>query len=283
MSLTHPPFARLVAGALGALVLAGCSAPAPRAERAAQLETQLAALRDANAAGEFVRAADEAERLLAQIDRSDALGARAALDVALEAGEAHARLAVSAPFLREPDADGVWQVSPIAHRMAMARYYALARSLSRRAEVRDDQESLAEALRGADLKEFAFHAQLGLEPSCRAFIQRASELHDPRRASELFQRMPLAGLRPWLYAELFEHQRSRDERAAFRFAVMAIDEAPSASGFGAARVAQLERWIASESSLEFHCPKCDLAVNPGLRACPNDRTPNVEFVGRKRL
>ena len=45
----------------------------------------------------------------------------------------------------------------------------------------------------------------------------------------------------------------------------------------------LERWIAGESTLEFHCPKCDLLVAPGLRACPNDRTPNVEFAGRKRL
>ncbi len=283
MSLKHSLLVRACAASLGAIALMACTASAPRPGRAALLEEQVSAVRDANNAGEFVRAVEQAERVLAQTDRSDPLGARACLDAALEAGEAHARLALSSPYLREPDADGVWQVSPIAHRVAMTRYYALARSLARRASAVGDLESLTDALRAADLREFALHAQLGLEPSCRAFVQRASELHNPRSAAELFQRMPLAGLRPWLYAELFDYQRARDERAAYRFAVMAIDEAPSATGFGARRVAQLERWIASEASLEFHCPKCDLAVNPGLRACPNDRTPNVDFVGRKRL
>lgn len=283
MSPKHSPRARLGAAALAAVSLLACSAPAPRAERAALLDEEVAALCDANAAGEFVRTVEQAERFLAQTDRSDALGARASLQAALEAGRAHARLAVTAPYLREPDADGVWQLSPIAHRMAMARYFSLARSLARRAATVEGAEELSEALRGADLAEFAFHAQLGLEPSCRAYMQRESELHDPRVAAELFQRLPLAGLRPWLYAELFDYQRARDERAAYRFAIMAIDEAPSATGFSAQRVAQLERWITGECSLEFHCPQCDLAVNPGLRACPNDRTPNVEFVGRKRL
>ncbi len=247
-------------------------------------EAELAAISDANSTGDFFRAIEQADEVLALADKGAPQGALARFSAAMLAAEAHWRAASGAPFLREPDAAGVRQLSPVAHLMAATNYLAIARSAAPRAALADPADSVAVALRNANLIELVVHSRLGLRASVNAFLQRSPELHDAKACADLARNAPLAGRRPWLYSALFDYQRGRDETQAYRFAVMCIDEAPSAGAdFDPQRSRELERWILRDASLEFHCPKCDLAVNPGLRACPNDRTPNVDFLGRKRL
>lgn len=271
-----------------ALGSGGCRSTAPQVGAALPAPEALESISEANQNGEFVRALGEADALIAASDLRSPAGARTGFTAALLAAQAQLSCANSAAFLRERDSDGVWQLSSVAHSVAAMRYFALARSLAPRAaraslEGRPADE-VANGLRDANLVELALHARLGLRASVNSFLRRSPQLHDAKACVELAMQAPLAGRRPWLYAALFEFLRQEDERQAFRFAVLAIDEAPAAGpDFGAARVAELERWILSESSLEYHCPRCDLGVNPGLRACPNDRTPNFDFVGRKRL
>lgn len=277
----------LVALAL-AFGASACRSSPPQPAASTLAPQALESIADAQANGEFVRALQEADALIDASDLRSPEGARAGFAAALLAAQAQLSCANSAAYLRERDADGVWQLSPLAHSVAAMRYFAVARSLAplaARASLEGHSaEDVARGLREANLLELALHARLGLRASVNAFLRRSPQLHDAKACVELAMQTPLAGRRPWLYAALFEFLRQQDEARAFRFAVLAIDEAPAAGpDFGAARVAELERWIQSESSLEFHCPRCDLGVSPGLRACANDRTPNFEFVGRKRL
>jgi hypothetical protein len=290
---THPRFGFLAGFVLVAAGLGGCSAtPAasgsesgpPSSSEKPVFETELAAILDASGSGDFYRAIEQADGVLALADKSTSQGALARFSAAMLAAEAHWRAASGAPFLREPDAAGVRQLSPVAHLMAVTNYLAIARSAAPRAALAEPADSVAVALRNANLIELVVHSRLGLRASVNAFLQRSPELHDAKVCADFAVNAPLAGRRPWLYSALFDYQRGRDEVQAYRFAVLCIDEAPSAGAdFDPQRVLELERWILRDASLEFHCPKCDLPVNPGLRACPNDRTPNVDFVGRKRL
>lgn len=271
----------LAAATLGVLFGACRSAPTSEPfDASAAIEESF----DAAANGDFETAAARAEQVLMRCDRSTSQGSLDSFRAALSAADAHWRAAAGAPFLREPSASGEPTPSSTAHALETMHYFAIARSVAPRAVGAANEAEIATALREANLMELALHSQLGLRSSAQAVLARSPHLHDARACADLATRAPLAGRRPWLYLALFEFQRSRDEMEAYRFAVMAIDEAPSAApGFDAQRVAELERWILGESTLEYHCPRCDLAVTPALRACPNDRTPNVEFVGRKRL
>jgi hypothetical protein len=277
-------FVRLAGVALAAF-LVGCNAtPAESGPEKPVFEAEVAAIFDATGSGDFFRAIEQADGVLALADKRTAQGALARFSAAMLAAEAHWRAASGAPFLREPDAAGVRQLSPVAHLVAATKYLAIARSAAPRAALAKPADSLPEALRNANLMELVIHSRLGLRASVNAFVQRSPELHDAKACAEFAVNAPLAGRRPWLYSALFDYQRGRDQVQAYRFAVMCIDEAPSAGvEFDPQRAVELERWILNESALEFHCPKCDLLVNPGLRACPNDRTQNVDFVGRKRL
>lgn len=274
---------------LGAALSSGsCRSTAPQAARATPAPQALESIADANAKGEFVRALQEADALILASDLRSPEGARAGFAAALLAAQAQLSCANTSAFLRERDSDGVWQLSTVAHSVAAMRYFAQARTLAPRAARATlegyPREDVARGLRDANMLELALHSRLGLRASVNAFLRRAPQLHDAATCRDFATQAPLAGRRPWVYLALFDFLRQQDERQAFRFAVLAIDEAPAAGpDFGAARVAELERWILRESSLEYHCPRCDLGVNPGLRACANDRTPNFDFVGRKRL
>jgi len=259
----------------------GCATARPDVTREA-LARDLAQAREAQARDDAQRALDLASGVLSNTSAADADSAALRFDAAMLAARVHLRAASETPFLREPRALGVPAASAVAHSMAAARCFELARRCASAAQ-RGGAADVAAELELANLAELAFHARLGLNASCTAFLQRAPELANATSAAERSARPELKRDRAWLYSALFEHVRNRDELEAYRFAVLAIEESSAARGFDARRVARLERWIASESTLEFHCPKCDLLVAPGLRACPNDRTPNAEFAGRKRL
>jgi len=260
---------------------AGCATerPAPTREILAR---ELAQAREAQQRDDAQRALELASGILSNTRAADSDSAALRFEAAMLAARVHLRAASETPFLREPRASGVPGPSAVAHSMAATRCFELARRCANAAQ-RGGASDVAAELELANLAELAFHSRLGLGASCNVFLQRAPELADAKSAAERFARSELARDRAWLYLALFETTRNRNELEAYRFAVLAIEESSAARGFDVRRVARLERWIASEATLEFQCPKCDLLVAPGLRACPNDRTPNAEFVGRKRL
>lgn len=263
-------------------LFAACAVSQPRP--IPRYTEQVDAAFTAAADGEYQRAVGEAEAVLHLADPRTPEGAQDFFRAALAAADAHVRAAQAAPFLLEPAAAGVRLPSKTAHWVAATRYFGIARSVAPRAATTENAAEIGKALRDANLVELSLHSRLGLAPSIRAFLARTPELQDSKACVSAAMQAPLAGSRPWVYLALFDYQRERDQRQAYRFAVLTLDEAPSAGdALDPHRLAELENWILRESTLEFHCPKCDLAVSPALHACPSDRTPNVEFVGRKRL
>jgi len=268
--------------ALAALLCAACasSKPKPVVRYVEQVDAATAAVSEGN----FQGAVEAADAVLREADARSPEGAADFFRAALVAANAHLSAARATPFLTEPGPSGAEVPSKVAHWVAATRCYAGARAVAVRAATRDNADEIGAALSEANLVELSLHSRLGLTSSVNAFLARHPSLHDADACVAAARDASLNGARPWVYLALFDFQRSRDERQAYRFAILTIDEAPTAADkLDPRRLAELERWILRDSSLEFHCPKCDLVVSPALHACPSDRTPNLDFVGRKRL
>lgn len=181
----------------------------------------------------------------------------------------------------------------LSEMVALTMYADLAREVAPAARAAEGAQALPVGLAGLDvdraleyldLAELAVHARLGFRTSVARVLERESR---PPTPDELHERVERAGLDadlvPAVELAMFRYLRTKDEALAYRYGALALDRSAARSDvLDPHERAEIETWIERGSALEFHCPKCDLVVVPRLRACPNDQTPNPEFVSRRR-
>jgi hypothetical protein len=212
-----------------------------------------------------------------------------------EGGEALQRFAAAFVAARAHARSFAAATDELSDMVALTMYADLAREVASeaRAAEADSGKTLPVGLAGLDvdraleyldLAELAVHARLGFRTSVARVLERESRPPDP---DELHERMERADLDPDLVPAvelaLFRYLRNKDQALAYRYGALALDRSAARSDVLDPRErSEIEGWIERGSELEFHCPKCDLAVVAKLRACPNDQTPNAEFVSRRR-
>lgn len=85
--------------------------------------------------------------------------------------------------------------------------------------------------------------------------------------------------RPWLLWSLFQHQKVRDERVAYRFGIRARELGRSVAGsFPAARGDEIVHWIQSESKFVFKST-AGVEFDPKAERCSQTGEPNISFRG----
>jgi hypothetical protein len=207
----------------------------------------------------------ELERELAQIDPSRRETALRMFTVAFEAVQEHAA--------------ALGGSDDVPHLVAISMYADVARSAASAETTGSIAGEVAQELERLDWLELAAHARLGFESSAAEFLARRGGSSDFPSTSKAVDDAALPpALEPWAFVALFRFERARDERLAMRLAATALDRGADRAG----ELSELERWLEHDSTLEFHCPKCDCALVASLRACPSDQTPNAEFVARPR-
>lgn len=164
--------------------------------------------------------------------------------------------------------------------VSFARWADLAREHARSDVVDVDlARALPAKIERLDFIELAAHARLGFQTSVEALCAKRPELLEFPAVEHRIARAELpARVEAWSLVALFRVARERDERLALRFAALAFDRGAAY----AADFEELERWLEHDAKSQFRCPKCDHALVARLRACPNDLTPNGEFVVRPR-
>lgn len=228
---------------------------------------------------------DEAANPLAAValDLQSARTADAALWNAQRGTPSELRALATAAIAATTELEGAIAREDETERWVALRGYA---QLARRAAAQTagttdaaTTRSLQRALRRLEWIELAARARLGLDAGLAEWLAARPELTRPDGAPRELAELDLAPrVQAWVLVTLFRATRARDDEIAKRFACAALDRAPEHAG----ELRELATWLESGSGSRFHCPKCDHALVADLRACPNDSTPNAEFVGRPR-
>ncbi|MEW6072724.1 MAG: hypothetical protein AB1726_09060 [Planctomycetota bacterium] len=296
--LPAPPRAALASAVL--VVLAGgCAAPAPGGAAAFPLAEGLLLLEsgDPAAAGALLErdplpagalARFHAEALAARVHAVASLGAAFRTEITTAGGR-------GGP-LGGPPSEAATRPSPTSHLVALLYHAAQARAQTAAAAA--DQQAggdaiLPAALAALEVEEIdaelellsaVAYARLGFRAEVDSFVARSPALVDLEGfPAALDRRRVPAALRPWVGEMVSHHLRSRDEVAAYRFGVLAIE---GAERFGHALppevVAEIERWIVAESRYLFVCPESQTPFLPGARRSPKSGIPHLEYVPVER-
>jgi hypothetical protein len=223
--------------------------------------------------------------------------------------QAHMRASVSDAFLKEAapsvarsgigsatGGDGK-QPSTVGHLVAGELYASLAKdafpSARGAALVEQGEEVLPKELANTDfdtaqtnlaLCELVVQAELGFQSNVERTLDNSNEMWTDAGAIRLLDRTQFdKSLRPWIYFTLFDYLKTRNEPAAYRFGVLAMEHAKDAQGaLGSKRLAGIVTWIKSGSRYVFKCPQCNSDAVPEMHACPTDQTPLIDFFASEK-
>jgi len=199
----------------------------------------------------------------------------------------HARASAN-PFLQEPvtkansfgSSQGL-QPSRLGHLMALIHDSGCARSLFEFAseaplEQKGGKQLPAE-LEYLNLCFLAVHAELNFQDRIDEVLSNSREWLILDSCERALDQVALpAEVRPWVYLAVFEHEKHRDERNAFRFAIRARETGIHVPAFGRERCDRLAHWITEESSFRFISP-ANQPFDPALEGCTVTGTPNLNY------
>jgi len=213
----------------------------------------------------------------------------------------HLEASAYEPFLREPvqqggsfevrsQASGGTRPSRIGHLMAVTYNSSRGRAWFANADeqaLESDGEKLLppaleelgteNALVYMNLSILAVYSELNFQDRIEEILNGMEELTDLEACEALIEQVDLLPeLRPWIYRGVFEHQKGRDERNAYRFAIRARETGKDVESFGEDRCDQIAVWITDESSFRFVSPANQL-FDPALEGCTVGGTPNLMY------
>ncbi len=281
----------LVLSLLGASSLA-CTSVNPYIEHRLTLEESVGDLQ----AGRYQESVFRLQQLLAETSVHADDFALQRFFAAYLLTDAHTRASHEGPFLREHGTQtsfskpGASQPSRLGHLMAMTYNSGFGRSDFERAQTAD-LEHLGEkklpdtleamgterALTYLNLCFMAVHAELDFQDRIDEFLSGADDWTELERCEALMEEVALPrDVRPWVYLAIFEYQKKRDERSAYRFAIRARESGAEASAFGNERRDQLAHWITQDASFQFVSP-ANQPFDPALEGCTVTGTPNLMY------
>jgi len=293
---------------LVALLAGACAAPPPRDDGLLSLEKGLRHLE----AGELEAAVAEMETLVSETQRTADEHALLRFHAELALARAHAAASLDAPFLTETtrvpgEVGGVGhraaseaeriRPSPSAHLVAAVYHATRAREAFGKARLAapagNGEALLLDELQESDLDMADAHlqvlltvayARLGFRERVEEILVRSPELVELDSCFETLDRYGVPReLRGWICELVFHHLRDRDEEAAYRFGVMAVEGAQRfRHALPAEAVARIDEWIVSESSMLFVCPHSQTPYIPGERRSPISGVPHIDYVPVER-
>jgi len=237
-------------------------------------------------AATHARSARRLQDLLVSLrDQGGVIAERQRFWAAFLLADLHAR-AADAPFLDEPGVAGR-RPSRSAHLVVSVEHARLAADLlAHRTDDAVPAEVAQLAPAGLDGAREALEvllavglSRLGFESELERLLARRPDLRDPDRAAETLGNI---GVRPELAVELLSNAsrllRARDEPAAYRFAILAIEgEERFGHALPAAEAKELETWILSGASVRFLCPRSQTEYVPGQKKSPVSGIPHYEY------
>lgn len=123
-------------------------------------------------------------------------------------------------------------------------------------------------------------ARLGFQNEVAEVCGAEPRLAAVESAEKLSQDLGMSdAARPWLLWSLFQHQKVRDERLAYRFAIRARELGRTVpTAFPAARGDEIVHWILNESKFVFKS-SAGVEFDPKAERCSQTGEPNIAFRG----
>jgi hypothetical protein len=296
---------RSAAGLLAAFAVSACSSPNPFIAHREQLADSFGKV----SASQYGTAARELETVLAETNDDAKKFAVQRFYAMYLLTQAHMRASVKDSFLKEPaptlarsgigaasEGDSK-QPSTVGHLVAAMMYASFAKDTYPAARggqlVEKGEEVLPHELSGFDVETaqinlelcmLVVQAELGFESNVERTLDNSNEMWTDAGAIRLLDRTHFdTSLRPWVFYTLFDYLKTRNEPAAYRFGVLAMEHAGDANGtLGTKRTAGIIHWIKEGSHFVFKCPQCNSAAVPEMHACPTDQTPLIDFFAAER-
>jgi len=278
-------------------ILAGCSSVNPYLEKRQVLELAVSGLE----AGNYADTVRTLEQLLADTSEESRDYALQRFFAAYLLTQAHQRANTQAPFLQEPADDGAqhfslnstgggMRPSRIGHLMAVTYHSSFGRSWYDQASgspfEKEGEKLLPRSLEAYGVKQalayqnlcyLAVHSELNFQDRVEEILFSMEELTDLSHCEALMKAVQLdPAIRPWVYLAVFEHQRTRDEPNAYRFALRARETGKGHEAFGTELSASIVRWITEESTYRFVSP-ANQPFDPALEGCTVTGTPNLMY------
>lgn len=134
---------------------------------------------------------------------------------------------------------------------------------------------------GLELGQLAVYSRLGFDDRVSGILDSSPMLHALDGCEAVLDRAEAqAELRPWVYLTLHRYLATRDELAAFPFAMRAIDAGEGSLPGGV--VPALSTWITRDAGYVWKCPECNAPLVPELGSCQIDQTSAYEFYAERR-
>lgn len=126
--------------------------------------------------------------------------------------------------------------------------------------------------------------RLGFDKRVEEALARTPKLLSLNTYAEFFEEYGIrTGLRPWMCYMVSHHLRTRDETAAYRFAILAIEgQNRFGTALSATGVLELEDWILRGADSRFVCPQSETEYLPGQRSSPISGISHFEYVAVRR-
>ena len=305
------PFPRLRTALLLATVLAaggaGCSAPASLDPYGKSLAEGLTHLEE----DEPAAAMRDMDRLLAELPHESPSHDLLRFHAESLAARAHTAASLGPAFQLEVTNTGshvggigqggpappvVRRPSTTAHLVAAVYHASQARELfprAARAAPRQDLTFLPAPFTARSIEDedarlqvllTVAYARLGFREEVDAILAHSPELLDLETCFAALDRYGIPDeLRPFVCEMVFHHLRTRDERLAYRFAILAVEgDERFHHALPAEAIARIDHWIVHEAHLFFVCPESQTPYLPGARRSPISGLPHFDYIAVER-
>ncbi len=130
----------------------------------------------------------------------------------------------------------------------------------------------------------AAYTRLKFQDRIEAILDEMADLRQLDTCDAAFAEAQISDrMRPWIYRGIFDYLKRRDEIAAYKFSIRALELGRKSPNAAESLTAGLAKWVTEDSKYVFKCPTCgDQEVDPTLPACTVCRLPNLEFVPEAR-
>ncbi|HED65946.1 MAG TPA: hypothetical protein ENJ09_10370 [Planctomycetes bacterium] len=199
--------------------------------------------------------------------------------------------AADEPFLTEPSPRGPVP-SPVAHLVASIENAELALALLGAGEPEPMPSEIRHLVPGGlegahrilNWTAATSSVRLGFGVDVDPLLAGDDALRDPDRAPARLEELGIpAALRPWVTLLESRALRTRDELAAYRFAILSIEgEKRLGAGLTAEAQAELEDWILNRASVRFVCPQSQTEYVPGQTKSPVSGIPHYDYIAVER-